>query len=121
MHDFAVHHEADQRHRLLPPCNRATTQGGERLQPARNTHVRPWPVRRQPRPHVGQAIGGLAEYLGCDVVLIDPDREWTYDPAQGFSKSRNSPWAGRRLHGRVTATIVGGRLVYHHERGVLIR
>jgi len=56
-----------------------------------------------------------------DVVLIDPERVWTYDPALGFSKSRNSPWAGERLTGRVVATIVDGRLVYHHERGVLIR
>jgi len=61
-------------------------------------------------------IGGLG-----DVTLIDPDREWTYDPAHGFSKSRNSPWAGQRLTGRVIATVVDGRLVYHHDRGVLIR
>ncbi|MCP4907079.1 MAG: dihydroorotase [bacterium] len=62
------------------------------------------------------AIGGPG-----DVALIDPGREWTYDPIQGFSKSRNSPWAGQRLTGRVVATIVDGRLVYHHDRGVLIR
>jgi dihydroorotase len=65
--------------------------------------------------------GTLAEGGLGDVVLVDPDREWVYDPAQGFSKSRNSPWAGGTLQGRVTATVVGGRLVYHHERGVLIR
>lgn len=56
-----------------------------------------------------------------DVTLIDPTREWTYDPAQGFSKSRNSPWAGETFTGRVTATIVDGRLVYDFDRGVLIR
>jgi dihydroorotase len=51
-----------------------------------------------------------------DVALIDPDKEWVYDPANGFSKSRNSPWAGETLIGKVTATLVDGQLVYHHER-----
>ncbi|MAG32087.1 MAG: dihydroorotase [Deltaproteobacteria bacterium] len=65
--------------------------------------------------------GSLATGSPADIALVNPDREWTYDPAQGFSKSRNSPWAGRRFTGRVVATVVDGRLVYHHERGVLIR
>ena len=56
-----------------------------------------------------------------DVVLIDPERSFVYDPTLGFSKSRNSPWAGERFRGRVTATVVEGRLVYHFDRGVLIR
>jgi dihydroorotase len=54
-----------------------------------------------------------------DVTVLDPTRAWTYDPAKGYSKSRNSPWAGARLQGRVVATLVGGRLVYHVDRGVL--
>jgi len=55
-----------------------------------------------------------------DVVVLSPDKEWTYDPAKGYSKSRNSPWAGRQLQGRVEATWVGGELVYHADRGVLV-
>ncbi len=70
---------------------------------------------------LGVEGGGLSISGPGDVTLIDPDREWTYDPAEGFSKSRNSPWAGQRLTGRVVATVVDGRLVYHHDRGVLIR
>jgi len=65
--------------------------------------------------------GSLAAGCPADVVLLDPDREWTYDSTRGFSKSRNSPWSGQTLTGRVLATIVDGRLVYHHERGVLMR
>ena len=42
-----------------------------------------------------------------------------YDPAKGWSKSRNSPWAGQEMIGRALATIVGGALVYDVERGVL--
>jgi dihydroorotase len=63
--------------------------------------------------------GSLAPGSPADVAVIDPARRWTYDPAKGFSKSHNSPWAGRALEGRVVATLVGGRLVYDVERGVL--
>jgi dihydroorotase-like cyclic amidohydrolase len=55
----------------------------------------------------------------ADVVILDPDRSWVYDPAEGFSKSRNSPWAGAELTGQVFATFVGGRPVYQAGRGVL--
>jgi dihydroorotase len=65
--------------------------------------------------------GSLQPGAVADVTLIDPERRFVYDPTQGFSKSPNSPWAGQELMGRAIATIVDGRLVYHHERGVLMR
>jgi dihydroorotase len=68
---------------------------------------------------LGLAMGRLERGAAADVVLLDPARRWLYDPAQGFSKSRNSPWAGRELEGRVLATWVSGRLVYQQGRGVL--
>ena len=60
-------------------------------------------------------VGGVA-----DVVVLDPERQWTYDPAKGFSRSRNSPWAGEAMTGRPVATLVDGKLVYHVDRGVLL-
>ena len=68
---------------------------------------------------LGLALGRLERGATADVVLLDPARRWLYDPAQGFSKSRNSPWAGRELEGRVLATWASGRLVYQQGRGVL--
>ncbi len=65
--------------------------------------------------------GTLAARAPADVVLLDPERCWTYDPAKGYSKSRNSPWAGQQLTGQVMATLVGGRLVYRNGDGVLFR
>ena len=65
------------------------------------------------------AGGTLAADATADVTIVDPDRVWTYDPAKGYSKSVNSPWAGRTLTGRVTHTIVAGQLVYDVERGIL--
>ena len=63
--------------------------------------------------------GSLEVGVPADVVILDPERIWIYDPAKGYSKSRNSPWAGQEMCGRAIATIVGGRRVYDVERGVL--
>ncbi|HYB11893.1 MAG TPA: dihydroorotase [Myxococcota bacterium] len=66
-----------------------------------------------------RAGGSLGVGAAADVVVFDPHQEWLYDPAKGFSKSRNSPWAGQTLTGQVKATLVDGRLVYDFARGVL--
>ena len=68
---------------------------------------------------LGLPQGRLEKGAPGDVVVIAPDKRWTYDPSKGFSKSRNSPWAGHEMQGRVEITIVNGRLVYHADRGVL--
>jgi len=59
--------------------------------------------------------GTLSPGAAADVVVFDPAAEWTVDPARFFSKSRNTPFAGRRLKGVVRWTVVGGRIV--HRRG----
>ena len=49
------------------------------------------------------------------------DASGVYDPAKGWSKSRNSPWAGQDLTGRVVGDGAWmGQLVYHVDRGVLV-
>jgi dihydroorotase len=68
---------------------------------------------------LGCGGGSLAVGEPGDLVVLDPQRRWTYDPAKGYSKSRNSPWSGQEFTGRVIATTVGGNLVYHADRGVL--
>jgi dihydroorotase len=44
--------------------------------------------------------------------MLDPTYEWTFDVLASKSKSRNTPFHGRRMTGAAVATIVGGRLVY---------
>jgi dihydroorotase len=68
---------------------------------------------------LGLPGGTLSPGAAADLVVLDPECRWTYDPAKGYSKSRNSPWAGRDMIGRPRATFVGGRLVYHVDQGVL--
>jgi dihydroorotase len=46
----------------------------------------------------------------ANLVLVDPGARWTVDPAALASKSRNTPFAGRTLPGRVRATVLRGRL-----------
>ena len=45
----------------------------------------------------------------ANLVLVDPGASWTVDPAQTASRSRNTPFAGRQLPGRVRATFLRGR------------
>ncbi len=77
-------------------------------------------ISANPARILGKPGGSLAVGEPADVVVLDPDQRWTYDPAKGYSKSSNSPWAGEKLTGRVVATLVDGRLVYHVDRGVLV-
>ncbi len=55
--------------------------------------------------------GTLAPGVPADLTLVDPNAEWT--PAAPYaSKSRNTPFSGRRLKGRAARTLVGGRTVH---------
>lgn len=59
-----------------------------------------------------EGLGTLSPGAPGDVVLIDPEAEWAVDPAGFASKGKNTPLAGRRLRGRVVATLYEGRLVF---------
>ncbi|MBV9341368.1 MAG: dihydroorotase, partial [Acidobacteria bacterium] len=45
-------------------------------------------------------------------TIFDPKKRWTFEAAKSRSKSRNTPFDGWQLTGRVVATIVAGRIVY---------
>ncbi|MEO8479175.1 MAG: dihydroorotase, partial [Gemmatimonadota bacterium] len=49
------------------------------------------------------------------IVIFDPEATWTVEAARIRSRSRNSPWLGMALPGRVRWTLVGGRVVYEVE------
>jgi len=59
-----------------------------------------------------EALGTLSVGAPGDVALIGPEAEWTVEPGRFASKGRNTPLAGRRLRGRVVATVYEGRVVF---------
>ena len=48
----------------------------------------------------------------AELVLVDPEGGFTVDPARLRSKSRNTPFDGKALKGRVKMTIADGRVVF---------
>jgi dihydroorotase len=56
--------------------------------------------------------GSLVRGSVADVTIFDPKKRWTFEAAKSLSKSRNTPFDGWQLQGKVVATIVGGRVVY---------
>jgi dihydroorotase len=65
-----------------------------------------------PAKAFGLPGGHLAPGAPADMVVVEQDVEWTVDSARFFSRSRNTPFHGRKLTGRVAQTWVGGRLVF---------
>ena len=55
--------------------------------------------------------GSLKIGADADLIIVDPKAEWTVDAAKFASKSRNTPFHGWKLKGKVLYTIVGGKVV----------
>ena len=56
--------------------------------------------------------GRLSLGSDADITIFDPEEEWTIDPEQFASKARNTPFAGRKVKGKVKYTIVRGEVIY---------
>jgi len=63
-----------------------------------------------------RGLGSLREGSAADVTLLDPHLEWTVDPSQFQSLSRNTPFGGRKLRCRAVRAIVGGRTAWEGGR-----
>jgi dihydroorotase len=59
--------------------------------------------------------GTLRRGSAADVTVFDPDATWVVDPASFRSKGRNSPYTGQTLHGRVSLTLVDGRVIHRAD------
>lgn len=65
-----------------------------------------------PAELLGLRAGRIAPGAPADLVLADINAPVVVDPARLFSKSKNSPFGGRRLQGQVLMTMVDGRVVH---------
>jgi dihydroorotase len=88
---------------LLPICVRSLIEPGHLTWPQLIEKLTINPARV-----LGIDRGTLRTGAKADVTVIDPAVEWTIDPKQFRSKSRNSPFAGWKVKGRATTVIVGG-------------
>jgi len=68
-----------------------------------------------PALRLGLSSGRLAVGAPADLVLFDPDVPFVLDRSTLRSKSRNTPFDGSRMQGRVLRTWVGGKEVYARE------
>lgn len=59
--------------------------------------------------------GTLSHGVNADIVLFDPDEEWTVDVDKLHGKSKNCPFKGKTLKGKVKYTILGGKIVYNDK------
>ena len=68
-----------------------------------------------PADVLGLSAGRLEKGLPADLTLFDPDRAWKVVADDLLGKSKNSPFDGRPVQGRVLRTVVDGRAVYGRE------
>lgn len=56
--------------------------------------------------------GQIKENYDADITIFDPNIEYIYEKESIVSKSKNTPFIGKKLKGQVAYTIVGGKVVY---------
>ena len=64
-----------------------------------------------PAKILGINKGALSEGADADIAVIDTETPYTVDVNTFASKSKNSPFHGREVYGKVTHTICGGKVV----------
>jgi dihydroorotase len=90
----------------LPLTLRAVAAGGLTLMRAIDALT--W----SPARIFGLDAGRLVRGARADFALIDPRRAWPYRAAEGHSKSRNTPFEGWTMTGRVVRTFRDGREIH---------
>ena len=68
-----------------------------------------------PAKRLGLPQGRLAEGAPADLVLFDPDAPFVLDRFTLRSKSKNTPFDGTRMEGKILATFVAGVQVYKNN------
>ncbi len=73
-------------------------------------------LTRNPADILRLPIGRLAKGAAADLVLFDPDLSWHISTDEFRSKSKNAPFDGRPVEGRVVRTMVDGRTIFPREQ-----
>lgn len=59
----------------------------------------------------GLDAGRLSAGSPADIVIIDPQMEWTVDAKNFYTRGTHSPFVGRKLKGKAVLTMAGGEIV----------
>ncbi len=74
-------------------------------------------LTRAPARVAGLEAPRIRDGARADLVLVDPAARWTIDPARLRTKSRNTPFSGHEVQGRVDMTVCEGRIVHEQNGG----
>jgi dihydroorotase len=73
----------------------------------------------RPAAVLGLRAGSLAVGASADIVLLAPQTEWAYHASESRSRSRNTPFDGWSLPGKIHLTLRAGRIVHAELPSVL--
>jgi len=65
-----------------------------------------------PAKILGIDKGTLSPGKSADIIIVSPDKEWLVQKNNCISKSKNSPFLGKKLKGIIEYTIYKGQIVY---------
>ncbi|MCW8860474.1 MAG: dihydroorotase [Deltaproteobacteria bacterium] len=69
----------------------------------------------RPADILGIDRGTLSVGAVADIVLINPNKEWTVKAEELQSKSKNSPWIGATMKGLAVKTLLAGKVVHSRD------
>jgi dihydroorotase len=69
-------------------------------------------VTCNPARILGVSLGTLAVDMPVDLTVIDPEEKYVLDCTSFRSRSRNCPFHGRAMQGRIVMTLAEGRVVF---------
>ena len=69
-------------------------------------------VTCDPAAALGIDAGSLAVGRPADICIFDPRASWRVGAETLRSREKNTPFGGQEMRGRVSATLIGGRVVF---------
>ena len=64
---------------------------------------------------LGIRKGSLQVGMPADITIADTESVWTIDPEKFYSKGKNTPFAGKKVYGKIFYTIVDGEIAFQQD------